>query len=355
MIEVINELRKKAEKQGYITFNDIIDIADKHKFNLKEVDFIAGLLLDEGYLILEENPDQYTGEDIIGSGYDKSRIDYEQIFCEVLRIAPRLFHYITQVRKIPAPRRGEEEELIALAKNGNKYAINRIILMFLKIVVKQALWFHKRYGLPLEETIQEGNLGLIIALEKFELKPGNRFSTYAPWWIQQNITRNSIGICDKYYVPYHIRENLLKLIGYIGPINLEISQGRLQQEINVSDAVKFTKIKKSNIRRYIEHLENPVSLDNYRDEEFYTTYQTNDLEEEVLDCIYIQTLPECINNSLDNLSEKERLVVELRFGFSGSTPMTLEEIGDVLDITRERVRQIETRILRKIKKNFKYI
>lgn len=349
MKKAIGILRNKAQEQGYITFDEIISVSERAKLSLKAIDAVTGRLMDEGFLILEEKPVHETGEVIDDSDYDKSQIDYEEIYVEVLRIVPQLSNYIDSLRKIPAPRQGEENDLISLAKEGNNYAHTRLILMFLKVVVRQALFFHKQYGFPLEETIQEGNIGLIKAIRKFELKPGHRFSSYAPWWIRLNILRHSPGICDQFYIPMYLRDDLLKLIKYIGPKTIELFQGELVQSCNISHAAKVTEISKSDIAKYLIWLEAPCSLENIRDDNKIVLFKQNNLEEEVLNRVFFEGIAKTITIYLETLKERNRKIFELRFGLNGSASMTLQEVGDEIGVTRERVRQIEYRIINKLK------
>ena len=352
MKEELRVLREKASQKGYITFDEIITISESAALSLKSLDSMVGQLMDERVLVLENEPGVVDDSD-----YDKSHLDYEKIYSEVLRIAPQLSNYIDEVSKIPAPRKGEEMELIILAKEGNIYATTRLILMFLKIVVRNALYFNKQYGLPLEETIQEGNIGLINAIEKFEIKPGNRFSTYAPWRIRQIIFRHSLGICDKFYIPVYLRDDVLKLIKYIGPRNLELFQGNLCQAIDIQDAERSTEINKSNIEQYLIWLEEPYSLENISEENIKSLPQLIYSEEEVVNRVFHKNMSKSISDILNNLEFRDRKIIEMRFGFNGNAPMTLQEVGDHMGVTRERIRQIESRIIldlkNKIKKKFR--
>lgn len=349
MKEIINILKNKAQQQGYITFDEIIAVSEKEELSLRAIDSVTGLLMDEGFLVLENKPAQETGEIVDDSDYDKSHLDYDLIFAEVLKIAPQLSSYIDNVRDIPAPRSGEENELIVLAKERNEYATTRLILMFLKVVIKNALYFHQEYGLPLEETIQEGNIGLIKAIEKFGIESGNRFSTYAPWWIRQNIIRHSMGICDKYYVPVYIRDDLLRLIKHIGVKKIEAAQGNLVQAVDISIAIKATGIKRAKIKKYLIHLEEPFSLEDIDSDQLTPYRQLSNVEEEVLNRLTYQAIRESVSNCLNTLKDRDRKIIELRYGFNGNSPMTLEEIGEIFSITRERVRQIEANVLSNIK------
>lgn len=346
MKEAIRDLKNRANQKGYVTFDEIISVSERDELTLKDIDSVTGLLIDEGFLLFEDEPEQVMGVFVDDGVYDKSHIDYNEIYNEVLSIAPQLSTYIDEVRKIPSPRKGEENELIVLAKEGNNYATTRIILMFLKIVIRMALYFHKQYGLPLEETIQEGNTGLIIAIEKYDIKPGNRFSTYMPLWIRQIILRQSTGICDKFYLPVHLRDDLLKLIKHLTPKNIELFQGNLSQAFNIPDVAKATELSESKIEKYLLWLEEPFCFEDYEGNELDFMLRPNFIEEEVFDLAHYN---QPISDYLNTLKDRDRSIMEFRYGLNGSEPKTLEEIGNKLNMTRERVRQIEKKIVVKLK------
>jgi RNA polymerase primary sigma factor len=347
--QVIEELKNRARQKGYITFDEIITSSEKAHLGLKSMDSLVGLLMDEGFIVLEDEPAQETGIIIDDSAYDKSQIDYEEIFSEAIRIAPQLSNYIDEVRNIPAPRLGEEAELIILAKEGNDYAFSRLVLMFLKVVVREALNYHKRYGFILEEAIQDGNVGLIIAVEKFNIAPGNRFSSYAPWWIQQSIMRNSAGVGDKFYFPMHMKEKFHKLIKHIGPNKIEMFQGNLRQAINISAAAESTGFESRKIIKYLRYLEDPLSFSEF-DDDRHILASNHYLEDEIIDRVFYQFLVERIQGILFEFKERDRKIIEMRYGFGETMPMTLEEVGENIGVTRERIRQIEERLIPKIKR-----
>ena len=204
----LKKLRSKYHKQGYLTEDEVLDVSEDLKFSLKETEDLIGTLLEEGFIILEEEPEaalEFSAEDEI---YDKSQIDYQEIFDEVVLLEPNLLDYINQIVNIRPPQKNEEFILIPKAKKGNIYAKERLIYMFLKVVVREALYFHKVKNFPLSDAIQEGTIGLIIAIDKYEIKPGHRFSTYAPLWIRQNMGRAYCNNGRTIRLPVHTLELL---------------------------------------------------------------------------------------------------------------------------------------------------
>ena len=206
----LKKLRNQAQKQGYLTEDEVFDVSEDFNLSLKETENLLGTLLGEGFIILEEKPEtvlEFSAEDDI---YDKSQIDYQEIFDEVVLLEPSLLDYINRIKHIRPPRKNEEFTLIPKAKKGNTYAKNRLVYMFLKVVIREALYFHKRKNFPLSDSIQEGSIGLIIAIEKFEIKPGHRFSTYAPLWIRQIMGRAYGNNGRTIRLPIHALELLEK-------------------------------------------------------------------------------------------------------------------------------------------------
>lgn len=348
MKEILDELRLKSREQGFVTFDEILEIADRFALDLKSVEIITGELLDEKIIVLEEQPAQNPIVETDASDYDRSQIDYDIIFDEVLSIAPQLSGYVRSVKNIPSPKPGEEHYLITSAQDGNPYATTRLIKMFLKVVVRIALSFHKRYGMPLEDTIQDGNAGLIIAIEKFENKPGRRFSSYAPWWIQQNIQRNSRGLWLNVYTPYHVKDELFKISKFVGPAVLQATRDSLTNFVSIDELAERTCIDRDKIQKYLFLFRDPYSVEdipNYSTEAAWERC----LEKDIASDNYMSSfLLSITNGELSNcLTERERHILQLRSGLPAMEPMTLQEIGDELGLSRERVRQILSQIKKK--------
>lgn len=353
MEDILDTLRKKSKEQGYITFDQILDITDTAGLDLSSVEHITGRLIDEEIVVLENKPIQETGKAIseFDDVYDKSQIDYEEVFSEVLRIAPQLATYISIIRGIRPPRKGEEKRLISLAQDGNAYASIRLTRMFLKVVIRIALNYHKRYGMPLEDTIQAGNLGLIISIKKYKRKPGRKFSHYAPWWIQQKIWRNAEGIWLNVRIPFYVKDELLKISRFVGPRNLIAAHGNLDDILSIDEIANGTSLKKDKIRKYAYLFKEPCSIETLIDHSTEEPWERS-LEYDLSSSIYIQTLLESMESgSLEHeLTERDKVILRLRSGLSGKEPMTLQEIADVLGLSRERIRQLLKGISEKLQK-----
>ena len=208
----VDKLISLSKRKGYISFDDILDTTDSLKLPIVDVERISETLLLQGIIIRENNVHKITkaseGDSLY---YDKSKLDYDLIFKEVLDIDPLLDQYIIEIKQIKPPQFKEVETLIYQAKDGNSYAHERIITMYLKVVIRMALWASKKYQLPIVDTICSGNIGLVIALKKFDPNGEYKFSTYAPLWIRQFILREAQLINPHIYFPVHMKDKLFSI------------------------------------------------------------------------------------------------------------------------------------------------
>lgn len=255
--------------------------------------------------------------------------------------------YIKEIRKIPLLTAKEEVDLSRKAKKGDKAARERMIRSNLRLVINIA----KRYiylGIPLMDLIEEGNMGLMKAVEKFNPNKGFRFSTYAAWWIRQSITRSVFDQSRTIRIPVYVNELLAKY-----KKTNERLTGKLKRspsDAEVAKSMKTTSEKISKIRTYVAKTS---SLDAPIDEEGGN---------EIIDLIEDKTIEspdkeidqflnkERLNDMLGTISEREKDVLDLRFGLKDGKICTLAEVSEHLGVSRERVRQIEENALKKLKK-----
>ena len=242
--------------------------------------------------------------------------------------------------------KAEYDKLNALIEKGNLYA-DKVINSNLRLVVSVAKRYAGFQNMQFTDLIQEGNMGLIKSIEKFEPNKGFKFSTYATWWIKQAITRAIADQSRTIRVPVHVVES----INRVKKASRELTSD-LGREPNDKEIADFLGMSVHKVQRLKLFDENPISLSSYVGEERDSTLEDfiPDKGKTPFDYTKDKSLHDEINNVMNQvLSEKERQVVSLRFGLNGNKTHTLEEVGKVFNVTRERIRQIEANSLRKIR------
>lgn len=244
------------------------------------------------------------------------------------------------------PRSAEDLELLAdLIERGN-VARRRLVESNLRLVVSVARRYMNR-GIPLGDLIQDGNIGLMRAVEKFDYRRGFKFSTYATWWIRQAVSRSLADQSRTIRVPVHMVETINKYVRLSSSLQQEL--GREPTVDEVAEAMETTP---ERVREIIRILPQPISLESTVGDEADATLADFVIDENAPDMDEAATrivLRAQVEGVLGTLTPRERRVVELRFGLDGDKLYTLSEIGAELGVTRERIRQIETKALRKLR------
>ena len=257
-----------------------------------------------------------------------------------------LRQYLREIGKTPLLTPDEEQELARRVSEGDEDAIVRMADSNLRLVVSIAKHYRDR-GLPLQDLIQEGNLGLLKAIEKFDYTRGYKFSTYATWWIRQVISRSIADNARTIRVPVHMVETINRIRRESRQLQQEL--GREATETELAEASGLTVEK---LREVLKITPDPVSLDTPvgEDEDSpLSSFITAGTQAEPEKATEAALLKEQVRQLLGTLDERERRVLELRYGIGGDRARTLEEVGKEFGVTRERIRQIEAKALRKLR------
>ncbi len=336
------DLIKKGKEKGAITFEELAAA-------LKGLD-VDNDSLDELYNALIENNIEVISEDDQASSGGKSSeepiILNDTEITKDVNINDPVRMYLKEIGKIPLLSAEEELALSVRVANEEEEAKNRLAESNLRLVVSIA----KRYvgrGLLFLDLIQEGNIGLMKAVDKFDYDKGYKFSTYATWWIRQAITRALADQARTIRVPVHMVETINKMARIQRQLTLELNREPSEEEIAKKMGITVEKV-----REVIKISQDPVSLETPIGEEDDShlgdfVHDINSMTPE--EYATNEILKEEIKAVLETLQEREQEVLELRFGLIDGTSHTLEEVGKKFNVTRERIRQIEAKALRKLR------
>jgi len=354
-LEKMNALLEIAKKKkNVIEDNEIIDcFADCKQFltsdNMGKIfDYLEKNGVDV-LTITEDEDDALEPDDLAFELEDEEEIDVEQIDLSVpdgVSIEDPVRMYLKEIGKVPLLSADEEIELAKRMEEGDEDAKKRLAEANLRLVVSIA----KRYvgrGMLFLDLIQEGNLGLIKAVEKFDYRKGYKFSTYATWWIRQAITRAIADQARTIRIPVHMVETINKLIRVSRQLLQELGREPSPEEI----AEKMD-IPVDRVREILKISQEPVSLETPIGEEEDSHLGDFIQDENVpvpADAAAFTLLKEELVNVLGTLTDREQKVLRLRFGLDDGRARTLEEVGKEFSVTRERIRQIEAKALRKLR------
>ncbi len=259
--------------------------------------------------------------------------------------------YLREIGKIPLLSQEEELELANRALEGDKKAKDKLAEANMRLVVSIA----KRYGgrgLDFLDLIQEGNTGLLRAVEKFDPNKGFKFSTYATWWIRQAITRAIADQARTIRIPVHMVETINKVLRTTRKLTQELNHEPTNEEIAEAMGMDVEKIEYvMRIKQDIASLDASVGRDGDDEESVLGDFVEDSERDSPEDATANQILKEQIAEILTTLSEREQKIIRLRFGIGGGRPHTLEEVGNEFSVTRERIRQIEAKALSKLRKH----
>ncbi|HQA60419.1 MAG: RNA polymerase sigma factor RpoD [Tepidanaerobacteraceae bacterium] len=343
-MKAATDLIEKGKKTGKLTYEEIMDALDEiEDLDADQIDKIYESLEEMGIEVLDGSEIVVPGEEGLD---DVSEEDLDLSVPEGVAIDDPVRMYLKEIGKVPLLSAEEEVELSKRIEKGDKEAKRKLAEANLRLVVSIAKKYVGR-GMLFLDLIQEGNLGLMKAVEKFDYRKGYKFSTYATWWIRQAITRAIADQARTIRIPVHMVETINKLIRVQRQLLQELGRDPLPEEI--AEEMNLTVEK---VREIMKIAQEPVSLATPIGEEedsFLGDFIPDDEALAPADAAAYLLLKEQLEDVLETLTPREEKVLRLRFGLDDGRPRTLEEVGQVFGVTRERIRQIEAKALRKLR------
>jgi RNA polymerase primary sigma factor len=352
--EKVKSLIVKGRSRGFVTETEILFVFPQVEEYLYEYELTLEDLQKNGIQIVEdsggfldfdldEKKRQRVAE-ITGTVKDKKKFDISELSADSIQM------YLKEIGKVPLLTNAEEIELAKRKEKGEKEAERRLIEANLRLVVSIAKKFTGAKGLSLLDLIQEGNIGLFRAVEKFEYRKGYKFSTYATWWIRQAITRALADQSRTIRIPVHMVETINKFQQIQRQLIQDLGREPMPEEIASEMGEDIEKV-----RHVIKISQDTISLETSigEDEEDSTL---EDFIEDVKNvtpdrAAALQLLKDYVREVISHLSPREQKILEMRFGLVDGVAHTLEEVGREFDVTRERIRQIEAKALERIQKH----
>ena len=342
-VEELQKLVATGQEKGFLTYDEIVKGIEEVELTKEQVEDFTTYLIDHGVELVE--------------GEEHKRLPHEQpLVDEEVKAAPKLDLtvepsldslrlYLREIGKVPLLTADQEVYLAKRIERGDMSAKTQMIEANLRLVVSIAKGYLGR-GLSFLDLIQEGSLGLIRAVEKFDYRKGYKFSTYATWWIRQAVTRAIADKARTIRIPVHMVEKLNKVVH----IERQLVQ-RLGREPRPDEIAEELEMTTEEVREILRMSQLPVSLEKPIGEEEESElgdFVEDESAESPFDTATLSLRREDVEHALSALPERERQVIELRFGLRGTQPCTLEEVGRAFGVTRERIRQIENNTLKKL-------
>jgi RNA polymerase primary sigma factor len=351
-IEGLDELVRRGKKQGVLTYEEIMDVLEAEELTPDQIDDIYEVLTEKGIEVVSDASEAGDDRQQVKAASVKAVVTGEAAPEEELAIPEGVAlddpvrMYLKEIGRVPLLTPEEEVQLAKRVEAGDDEAKRRLAEANLRLVVSIA----KRYvgrGMLFLDLIQEGNLGLIKAVEKFDYRKGYKFSTYATWWIRQAITRAIADQARTIRIPVHMVETINKLIRVSRQLLQELGREPAAEEI-----AREMDMSEERVREIMKIAQEPVSLETPIGEEEDSHLGDFIPDEDApapADAASFMLLKEQLEEVLETLTPREEKVLRLRFGLDDGRARTLEEVGKVFDVTRERIRQIEAKALRKLR------
>ena len=349
--EEIKNLIIKGRSRGFVTETELLHVFPEAEEYIFDYELTLGDLQKNGIQIIEDTGGFLgAGDDLkkktaqISGFNEKKKFDISELSADSIQM------YLREIGKVPLLSTAEEVELAKRKEKGDKEAEKKIIEANLRLVVSIAKKFTGSKGLSLLDLIQEGNIGLFRAVEKFEYRKGYKFSTYATWWIRQAITRALADQSRTIRIPVHMVETINKFQQVERQLIQDLGREPLPEEIAAEMGEEINKV-----RHVIKISQDTISLETSigEDDEDSTL---EDFIEDVKNVTpdrsaALQLLKDYVREVIIELTPREQKILEMRFGLIDGVAHTLEEVGREFDVTRERIRQIEAKALERIQKH----
>ena len=342
--EELRGLITLGRERGYLTFEQIAGTLEEVEVTKEQISGLHAHLVEQGVEVLaEEGVDAYKeARELATNGAAKK----EELDLTVEPSLDSLRLYLRSIGQVELLTAAQEVELAKRIERGDMLAKRQMVEANLRLVVSIAKGYLGR-GLGFLDLIQEGSLGLIRAVEKFDYRRGYKFSTYATWWIRQAVTRAIADKARTIRIPVHMVEKLNR----VAHVERQLVQslGREPEPVEIAAELRWPL---DEVRDILRVSQLPVSLEKPvgdEDESQLGDFVADDEVAEPFEEASERLQQEGVRRALDALPERERQVIELRYGLSGLEPLTLEEVGKTFGVTRERIRQIETNTLKKLR------
>ena len=343
-VEELHKLVTEGQEKGFLSYDEIVAGLDEVDLTKEQIEDFYTYLIDHGVELVEGVEHKGPPHEQPSLAEDDSK-PAPKLDLTVEPSLDSLRLYLREIGKVALLTADQEVYLAKRIERGDMSAKTQMIEANLRLVVSIAKGYLGR-GLSFLDLIQEGSLGLIRAVEKFDYRKGYKFSTYATWWIRQAVTRAIADKARTIRIPVHMVEKLNKVVH----IERQLVQ-RLGREPRPDEIAEELEITTEEVREILRMAQLPVSLEKPIGEEEESElgdFVQDDQAESPFDSASLNLRREDIDRTLDALPTRERKVIEMRFGLNGDQPRTLEEVGRAFGVTRERIRQIENNTLKKL-------
>jgi RNA polymerase primary sigma factor len=343
-VDELHRLVEQGLEKGFLTYDEIVTGLDEVELTKEQVEDFYTYLIDHSIELVEGEQHKTLPNEEPPSAVEEEKAA-QKLDLTVEPSLDSLRLYLREIGRVPLLTADQEVSLAKRIERGDMSAKQHMIEANLRLVVSIAKAYLGR-GLSFLDLIQEGSLGLIRAVEKFDYRKGYKFSTYATWWIRQAVTRAIADKARTIRIPVHMVEKLNKVVH----IERQLVQ-RLGREPFPEEIAEELELATDEVREILRMSQLPISLEKPVGEDEDSSlgdFVPDEQAESPFDTASLSLRREDVELALQALPERERKVIELRFGLDGSQPYTLEEVGREFGVTRERIRQIENNTLKKL-------